>query len=134
MKAILDGFLPKTNFATVSRPVQDLSAFGDETYEKHKDNKWLYYKFHTDEGMGWIGFVIEDCIKVKGIHIQGRNDKSEKNIIDDLIYTVRNNAASLKLPLVMELNETDDKLVIDFIKSRNDKLKNIDSKYHWRLE
>lgn len=134
MKAELRNYIEKTSFMTPCYPVADLIAFGEDKYQEYKNYDGFLAKFTTSEGLGYIAYKITGAdIEVDDIYYNGTDSLKESNIIESLIYFVRNNAASKKSKL--KINKVDAK-VKAFLLKRNDKLdkQGIAKKYQWYFE
>tara|TARA_R100001244_G_scaffold87887_1_gene67111 strand:- start:85 stop:498 length:414 start_codon:yes stop_codon:yes gene_type:complete len=130
----LSEFKPKKNYFTASHSSGDLIAFGDEIYEKYKDTPCFIQKFQTYEGNAYAIYVLEaEGIVIKEIEVTScQNEKSKMNVLEDIIYSIRNIAASNKTKLIIK---TDNEDVRTFIKKRNYALKEqgIEETYHWKI-
>ena len=130
----LSGFIAKKNYVTASHTSGDLIVFGEEIYNKYKDTPCFIQKFQTYEGEGFSVYVFtEDGVVIKEIDVtRSTNDKSKMNVLEDLIYSVRNIASSNKTKLIIETDNVD---VETFINRRNYTLKEqgVEGMYHWKI-
>jgi hypothetical protein len=78
--------------------------------------------YHNDDNGNYI---------ISDIYAASSNPRNLLNVIEDLIYTVRNHAAALKVKLIIE---SDDEAVNKFLDQRNESMKHnkIDDKYLWK--
>ena len=129
----LDNYLPQVNFATVSRPCASLIHFGEEIAEIYDGNGDRFYVFNSKEGEGYVAYHNDDNGNyiISDIYAASSNPRNLLNVIEDLIYTVRNHAAALKVKLIIE---SDDEAVNKFLDQRNESMKHnkIDDKYLWK--
>ena len=127
-------FVPKSNYITATHSTGDLTAFGEEIYQKYKDVPCFIQRFQTAEGSGFAVYICnEQGIVIQDIEVtDSKNEKSKMNILEDIIYAIRNIAASNKTKLVIETDNAD---VDKFIKMRNNTLEDqgVEGMYHWKI-